>query len=159
MTQMGFSQKLLMGAVPKCSFQSHCPLFKAEPRRVLTPKDPLSFHPSWIITGRNSLRRSSPALKRNNPILLPLCVCPAQSLLCLAPCPGNLCCSPDVQWVFWQDLPGNLYLLAGKTLFRAPSSERRETHLTPTTSACCRQRTQTLHAAGTRDATQTKKKR
>lgn len=68
---------------------------------------------------------------------------------------------------FWQDLPGNnLYLLVGKALFGAPSSERRETHLTPSSqppSACCRQRTtwamlrtQTLHAAGTLDATQTK---
>lgn len=98
-----------------------------------------------------------------------LCVHPAQPLRVPSPCPANLCCSPDVQWVFWQDLPGNLYLLVGKPLFRAPSSERRGTHLTPSSqprSACCRHRpsramlrTHTLPAAGTRDATQTKKQR
>lgn len=86
-----------------------------------------------------------------------------------APCPGNLCWSPEVQWGFWQDVPGNLCLLVGKALFRAPSSERRESNLTPSSqppSACCRQRTtwamlrtQTLDAAGTLDATQTKKQR
>lgn len=86
-----------------------------------------------------------------------------------SPCPGNLYCSSDVQWGFCQDLPGNLYLLVGKALFGAPSSERRETHLTPSSqppSACCRHRTtwamlrtQNLHAAGTLDATQTEQQR
>lgn len=77
------------GAVPKCSFQGHCPAFKAKPWWVWPPKDLLSFHPAWIITalpGMSSLRRSSPALERNNPILLPQCVYPAPSP-CMCPAP------------------------------------------------------------------------
>lgn len=34
------------GAFPKCSFQDHCPVFKAEPRRVLTPKGPPELPPA-----------------------------------------------------------------------------------------------------------------
>lgn len=69
-----------------------------------------------------------------------------------APCPGNLCWSPEVQWGFWQDLPGNLCLLVGKALFRAPSSERRESNLTPSSqppSACCKAEDHLGHAEDT----------
>lgn len=71
--------------------------------------------------------------------------------LCQAPFSSkNPCWSPEVWWVYWQYLPGNVYLLVGKALFRALSNERREIHPAPTQKtpptphlhwAYCRQRT------------------
>lgn len=62
----------------------------------------------------------------------------------------NHCWSLEVWWVHWQYLPGDLYLLVGKGLFRVLSNEKRAIHLTPTkktpatlncSQARCRQRT------------------
>lgn len=172
-TQMGFTQELLVGGFPQMLLSGSLPgvqswaTASADPQRIswasTRPGLPqLSLE--WVHWGKvhQPWREAIPFSSHRVFTLHNRCACPA-------PCPGNPCWSPEVQWVFWQDLPGNLYLLVGKALFRAPSSERRETHLTPISqppSACCRQRTtwamlrtQTLDAAGTLDATQTKKQR
>lgn len=76
------------GAVPKCSFQDHCPVFKAKPRECWFPKDLppiLDYHNSpWNELIEEKL--SSPGEKQSH----------SPPTVCL-PCTVTVCAQPRVQ--------------------------------------------------------------
>lgn len=101
------------------------------------PKDLLSLHPPCVIAAlhRNEFieeKYTSTELKRSHsPLVLSTVFTLHNHFICQAPFSSrNYCWSPEVRWVYWQYVPGNLYLPVGKALFRTLSNARRGMNLT-----------------------------